>query len=348
MEGKVKIVIDGEIPFIKGVFEPYAEVVYVKSDGFARDLVADADALVIRSRTQCGSDLLEGTSVKFVATDTIVTSHIDFDYCRAHGIIIRSATGSNAGAVMNYVFSALYGSASRKGINLEGGTIGIIGLGNVGSRVERTANYLGIDTLRYDPIRQAHDGPHGFCDLDYLLANSDVVTLHPSVSVQTRRMANDSFFGKMKDGAIFINTSNGELVDDEALKRAIPRLGPVIIDTWNHEPDVDRELLDLVDIATPHIAAYSYQGKQNGTAMCVRSLSRYFGFKDLFDFFPKTEIQELESIKLDLKGKTQGEITSVLQYNYPIFSDDFMFRLAPDSFSELRSNYQYRREFYVD
>ena len=103
----------------------------------------------------------------------------------------------------------------------------------------------------------------------------------------------------------------------------------------------------MVDIATPHIAGYSYQGKQNGTALAVRAIARFFGIEPLYDFFPKTEIIDLESIRLDLKGKSQGEVASVLQYNYPIFTDDFMLRMSPESFETLRSTYKYRREFRI-
>jgi erythronate-4-phosphate dehydrogenase len=348
MSRRKRIVIDDEVPFIEGVFEPYADVEYYPSDKITREVVKDADGMIIRSRTQCDADLLEGSSVKFIATDTIVTSHIDLNYFSEHGIGVKNAAGCTAGGVMNYVFSALYGVASRKTINLDGDTIGIIGYGHVGSLVAHMAKYLGFKVLVCDPPLSAAMSSEDFCSLDHLLRNSDIVTIHPTVDNETRKMANASFFSKMKDGAIFINTSNGELVDEEALKKAIPRLGPVIIDTWDHEPNVDRELVDMVDIATAHIAGYSYQGKQNGTAICVRALARFFEYTQLYNFFPKTEIQELESIKLDLKGKTQGEIAAVIQYNYPIFTDDFIFRLDPGKFVELRSNYKYRREFYVD
>lgn len=124
-------------------------------------------------------------------------------------------------------------------------------------------------------------------------------------------------------------------------------MGPVIIDTWNNEPDINRELLDKVDIATPHIAGYSYQGKQNGTAASVRAVARFFGIEDLYEFFPETDIPEHESVRLDLAGLNQGEIASIFQYNYPIFTDDFMFRLAPENFEKLRTEYNYRREIYI-
>ena len=347
-EKRIKIMVDAAVPFIQGVFEPYAEVVYKTGKQISREDLADVDAMVIRTRTICNADLLEGTPVKFIATATIGTDHIDFPYCEEKGIIVRNAAGCNAGGVMNYVFSALYGVAARKSIRLDGCKLGIVGVGNVGKRVDRVAGALGFKVLKNDPPRMAAEGPEGFCQLDYLLENSQIVTMHVPLDETTRGMCDDAFFAKMKPGTIFINASRGEVVVDDALKRAIPKLGPVILDTWNNEPDIDLELMGMVDIATPHIAGYSYQGKQNGTAASVRALARFFGFEKLYEFFPKTELLEQESIKLDLKGKTQGEIAPVLQYNYPIFTDDFMFRMDPGQFENLRSNYQYRREFYID
>ena len=348
MDKRVKIVADEAIPFLAGVLEPFAQVTYLPGEHITAADVKDADALVIRTRTTCGPALLEGSSVKLIAISAIGTDHVDLPYCNARGIMVKNAAGSNAGGVMNYVFSALYGAASRKAIRLDGYTMGIVGVGNVGSRVERVARYLGFNVLKNDPPRMAAEGEEGFCSLDYLLEHARIVTLHVPLNASTRGMADADFFARMQPGTIFINSSRGEVVDDEALKRAIPSLGPVIIDTWNHEPDVDKELLQMVDIATPHIAGYSYQGKQNGTAAAVRAVARFFSFEPLYEFFPEADVEDLESIKLDVKGKPQGEVTSVLQYNYPIFTDDFMFRMAPERFEQLRSAYQYRREFYVD
>lgn len=348
MEKKIKIVADSAVPFLEGVFEPYAEVKYMGGSDIGPDDVRDADALIIRTRTKCDAALLDGSRVKFIATATIGTDHIDFPYCDAHGITVRNAPGCNAGGVMEYVFSALYGLASRKAISLEGDTIGIIGVGHVGSLIERMGLSLGFKILKCDPPRAEAEGPFGFSDLDYLLQNSQIVTMHTPLNETTRGMADHHFFSMMRPGAFFINASRGEVVCDDALKEAIPKLGPVIIDTWNHEPDIDLELMDKAAIATPHIAGYSYQGKQNGTAAAVRAVAHYFGIQSLYEFFPKTDLPENEAVKLDLKGLNQGEIAAVLQYNYPIFTDDFMLRVAPEAFDKLRAEYKYRREVYID
>jgi erythronate-4-phosphate dehydrogenase len=344
----MKIVIDRMIPFLEGVFEPYAEVVYLKGEDISHDDIVDADALVLRSRTRCNATMLAGTQVKLISTATIGMDNIDLDYCRERGIFVSNASGSNAGGVMNYVLSALYGVASRKSIKMDGFTIGVIGVGHVGSRVEASARELGFKVLRYDPPRAAEEGNYDFCSLEYLLENSNIVSMHLPLNDFTRGMADEDFFARIRPGTIFINAANGELVVDQALKAAIPKLGAVIIDAWNNEPDVDRELISMVDIATPHIAGYSYQGKQRSTAAAVRTVARFFDIRPLLEFFPETSVKELEAVKLDVRGKSQGQIASLFQYNYPIFIDDFMFRVNPDGFVALREDYSYRREFFID
>ena len=343
----MKFVADVDIPFLKGVLEPYAEVVYKKGMEICREDILDADALLIRTRTRCDASLLEGTKVSLITTATIGMDHIDLDYCRSHGIEVANASGCNAGGVMQYVFSALYGVAARKGIKIDGATIGIIGVGNVGKKVEYLAEYLGFKILRCDPPRAQKEGSDGFCSLEHLLAESDVVTLHVPLDETTRGMAKADFFTLMKPGSIFINASRGEVVDEKALIEASPKFGAIVIDTWNNEPDVDENLIDIVDIATPHIAGYSFQGKLNGTALAVRAVAGHFGIDDLVGFFPVDELSDREPLILDLKGKNQGEITAVFQYNYPIFTDDFRFRMEPHKFEKLRSEYQYRREIDV-
>ena len=348
MSKSIKIVADSNIPFLQGVFEPYAKMVYKDGLAIGRDDVRDADALIVRTRTKCGEALLGDSRVSMIATATIGTDHIDLGFCRERGIEVHNAEGCNAGGVMQYVFSALYGTASRKSIKLDRPVMGIIGVGNVGRKVEHMAEYLGFEVLRCDPPRAEREGPEGFCSLDYLLSSSNIVTLHTPLDETTRGMADEHFFDMMRPGAFFINAARGEIVDESALMEVIPKLGPVIIDTWNNEPDINTALMDMTDIATPHIAGYSYQGKLNGTASSVQAVARHFHIAELYDFYPEYDKSEHSPVHLDLKGRNQGEITSVFQYNYPIFTDDFMFRMNPGNFEKMRSEYRYRREVYID
>lgn len=346
----INIVADKNIPFLEGVFEPYAHVRYIDGKLITREDMMDADAIIIRTRTKCNAETLEGTAVKMIATATIGTDHIDLEYCAAHNIEVHSVPGCNAGGVMQYVFSALYGMAARKRIKIEGANFGIIGVGGVGKRVERLARHLGFKVLLCDPPREAAEGNEDgkFCDLDYLLKNADIVTIHTPLNPTTRNMANAEFFGKMREGAIFINTARGEVMDETALKAALPKLGAVAIDTWNHEPDIDTELMNAVDIATPHIAGYSLQGKQNGTTFSVQAIANRFGITPLYSFIAEVSSPEIQPLKLDFTGKDQGQIATIFQYSYPIFTDDFLFKMEPHNFEKMRSEYHYRREIYID
>jgi len=344
----MKVVADTNIPFLKGVLEPYAEVVYMDGRSIDHEAMMEADALIIRTRTKCNEETLQGTKVQMISSATIGMDHIDIPWCTAHGIEVQNAEGCNAGGVADYVFSALYGIASRRAIKLEDAVIGIVGVGNVGKRVEYMARTLGFKVLLNDPPRAAREGVEGFVSLDELLEKSTVVTLHVPLDETTRNMADEAFFEKMRPGAIFINAARGEVVDESALIHARPKLGALVLDTWCNEPNVNPNLIELCDIATPHIAGYSYQGKQNGTAMAVQALARHFNIEALKDFHPVSEDENMSSTTLDLWGRSQGEIAAVLQYNYPIFTDDFLFRSSPEAFEKLRSEYNYRREFSLD
>lgn len=343
----MKIVADTNIPFLKGVLEPYAEVVYMDGRAITREAMSDADAIVIRTRTRCCEETLAGTNVRMIASATIGTDHIDTQWCREHGIEVQNAAGCNAGAVANYIFSAMYAVASRRAIKMEDAVLGIIGVGNVGRKVERMARTLGLNVLLNDPPRAAVEGEQGFVSLDTLLEQATIISIHVPLDTTTQGMCGDSFFEKMRPGTIFINASRGEVVDEAALLRARPKMGALVLDTWCNEPNVSQILIDACDIATPHIAGYSYQGKQNGTAMAVQAIARHFGIKEL-EFFSPVPDEALKPKAISIEGKTQGQIAAALQYNYPIFTDDFLFRVNPGNFEKIRAEYNYRREFYFE
>lgn len=349
MDKKFKVVIDNQIPFLEGVFEPYAEVSYVEGNKITRTDVADADALIVRTRTNCDRYLLEGSNVKIIASASVGMEHIDEEYCDANGIEYYNAPGTSAMGVMQYVFSALYGVASRKAVKLDGKTFGIIGAGNIGRTIAKVADYLGFSLKIYDPVKINEQFADCMCQLDELLAESDIVTIHTSLRDGYRNMADKEFFGKMKKGAFFINACRGEFVVEDDLMAAIPKFSGVILDSWQNEPYINKALLDLVDVGTPHISGYSLNVKLKGSAAVVRNVARRFGIEELYDWYPVPEgLPEHEPVGLALKGKNQGEITAVFQYNYPIFTDDFMFRLNPEDFVGFRANYKYRREIYIE
>ena len=364
----MKILIDKNIPFINGVFEPFALVAYLKGDEFTPDSVSDADILIIRTRTKCNEALLKGSSVKFIATATIGTDHIDLDYCKNSGIGVANAAGCNAGGVMQYVFTALYYLSVQKGFELPCGkecssleakkVLGVIGVGNVGTKVADLGELLGFEVLRCDPLKEREqtlafnrgeikvEDFKDFYSLDYLLENSDIVTMHTWLDDTTRGMADEAFFAKMKWGSVFINASRGEVVVDKALVDNAMKFSAIVVDVWNGEPQINPELLAVTDIATPHIAGYSYEGKLNGTSMSVRSVGRFADIPELFDFSAPTDSPNTNF--LDFSGLNKEQINEQLSGIFPIFEDDYKLRSNPCDFEYLRSNYKYRREFYVN
>lgn len=342
----MKVIADRDIPFLKGVLEPYCEVVYMGGGEISREACADADALIVRTRTKCGRSLLEGTKVSFIATATIGTDHLDARWLSSAGISFASAPGCNACGVMQYVHTALFAVSARIGLDLRGKTIGVVGAGNTGERVARLAGYMGFRVLRndIDPALKDITVP-----LEVLLAESDVVSCHLPLDGSTRGMVSGRFLSMMKPGAVLVNTCRGEIMDDDAVLGYRDRLSALIVDVWNGEPDgISRRLLDAADIATPHIAGYSYEGKVNGTAMAVRALARHFGIDGLEGFCPQHD--PLPVIPIPRRPGTpemQAEFAASLQEIFPIMDMDRALRADPSSFEKLRRSYSYRHEFAV-
>lgn len=363
----LNFVIDKDIPFIKGVFEPYARVVYLKGAEIDNSCLRHADALIVRTRTRCDAALLSDTRVRFIASATIGTDHVDLQYCNSHGIHFENAAGCNSSAVMQYVYTALFALVHKDSRILDDSArqgkrpvIGVIGVGNVGSKVAALGEYLGFDVLRNDPPREAlqeralaegrlsANEATSYCRLGFLLRNSDIVTMHVPLLDTTRGMAGSTFFSSMKPGAVFVNTSRGEAVDETALLASRRKLSGLIIDVWNNEPAINTALLGAADIATPHIAGYSVEGKANGTLMVVRAAARYFGIGELENYeIPKEMYDKSLTPVLDLKGKGAGQIFKELYEIFPIFNLDNLLRDNVSDFEHIRSNYKLRREFHV-
>ncbi len=278
----MKIVADNTIPFLKGIAEPIAEVVYLAAKGFTRESIQDADVLIVRSIDKCTPELLEGSHVQLITTATIGFDHIDTRYCDTHGIAWRNAPGCNAPSVAQYVISSLITIALRRGESLRGKCLGIIGVGHVGSQVERMARLFGMNILRNDPPRAEVEGADGFVSLSELLAKADVVTLHVPFTREgnhpTYHLANDRFFQQMKKGMWFINSCRGAVHDTEALLQAHENgiVKEMIIDCWENEPQIDARLLEASSLASPHIAGFSADGKATATRMCLEAIEEHF------------------------------------------------------------------------
>lgn len=348
----MKIVADDKIPFLKGALEPYAEMIYLPGKQIDREILKDADALLIRTRTKCNEKLLEGTTVKFIGTATIGFDHIDTQYCNKRKIFWTNAPGCNSSSVQQYIAAALLKVASENSFSLNDKTLGIIGVGNVGSKVEKFARTVGMKVLLNDPPRARLEGKKNFHQLNEVLSQSDILTVHVPLNLTgedcTLHLFNDENFSKIRKGAWFINSSRGEVVDTHALKNALNsgNIGGAVIDVWEHEPDIDPYLMSQVFIATPHIAGYSTDGKANGTAMVVNSLCKYFNLPATNWYPKKVPTPASPSILIDCKGKSEEDILNeAVMHTYNIDEDDVRLRHSPSEFEKLRGDYPLRREF---
>ncbi len=354
----MKIIADENIPFVKECFSSIGEVEVCSGREIDAESVADADVLLVRSITKVGAELLEGSRVKFAATATIGTEHIDLGYLDEKGIVFAYAPGSNANSVAEYIVAALLAIGKKHKFVLEGKSIGIIGVGNVGSRVEQKARALGMEVFLNDPPLQRQRGDAKYLPLEKLFG-CDFVTMHTPLTFEGRdktfHLAESSFFGSLKKSAFFINTSRGGVVDTAALKSALAAgtIAGAVLDVWENEPNIDSELLLKAELSTPHIAGYSLDGKVGGMIMIYKAACEYFGLEAKYeagDFLPEPAVKEIE---VDAGADEQMILHDTVQQVYVINRDDFNMReilIVPaerrgEWFDDLRKDYAVRREF---
>ena len=339
------IVADDRIPFLQGVLEPYCDVTYLPGGKIDRNAVRNADAVITRTRTRCNAELLEGSTVRLITTATIGFDHIDTDYVEKSGITWFNAPGCNAASVRQYIASALLSLSAKYGFSLAGKTLGVVGVGHVGKLVADLGERWGMRVLRNDPPRAAAEGSAGFSSLEETVQEADFLTFHVPLDDTTYGMADARLISAMKPTAFLLNASRGEVVRTNDLKTALRerKIAGAVLDVWENEPEIDRELLDLVDYGTPHIAGYSTDGKANGTAACVRNTAAFFGLKDLLAWSPAV-IPAAPEITEPAGISGQAARKFVLDQFYDIAEDDRMLRDAPETFEVLRGTYRIRRE----
>lgn len=278
------IIVDAGIPYPSEIFGPFGEVVTLPAGNITSDRIRTADVLIVRSITRVDASLLNGSSIRFVGSATIGTDHVDLAFLEDNEIRFEYAPGCNAQAVVEYVLAALSAVSADKKEDLSPKTVGIVGYGAIGSRLATYLEGLGIRTLRCDPPR-ADRGEKGFISFQDLAEQSDIVTLHCPLSRTgdhpTHHFINSESLSYFKPGAWLINSARGAIVDGEALSHAIDagRIGAAVLDVWENEPLPDPSLIHRCDIATPHIAGYSWQGKMNGARMIAAALADWLGEK---------------------------------------------------------------------
>lgn len=349
---EIQIIADDKIPFLRGVLESFAKVGYFPGPEINQDILKNADALITRTRTKVTKDLLDGTKVKFVATATIGFDHIDTSWLDENNIGWTNAPGCNSSSVMQYIAAVLVFLARKKRFSFKEKTLGIVGVGNVGSKVAKMARILGFKVLLNDPPRERAEGKGSFVSLQEIQAKADIITFHVPLNKKgtdkTMGMGNPYFFHSLKKTPIVINSSRGPVIDGEALKSAIQtgEVSGAVLDVWNDEPNIDRELVEMLDIVTPHIAGYSMDGKANGTAMSVNAVAGFFNFP-IKNWFPEhLPKPENPVIKIDNSNLSYQEVLeAVIHHTYPIEKDDTNLRTNLQDFEKLRGNYPVRREF---
>lgn len=331
----LKIITDSAVPFLRGVLEPWVEMRYIPGTGICPADVRDADALIVRTRTRCDERLLEGSRVKLIATATIGFDHIDTAWCASRGIRVETAAGCNARGVLQWIGAVLCHLSRTGGWQPAERTLGIVGVGHVGGLVKEYAENWGFRVLCCDPPREQREHC-GFLSLAEVAREADLLTFHTPLDATTRHMADAALFDGMRPGAVVINSSRGEVVDNAALRDS--RLS-CVLDVWEHEPHPDAALLGKALLATPHIAGYSEQGKAAATALAVAAVARTFDLP-LAGWYPS------EAAPSAPRPIPWQELCATIPARYDILSESLRLKSAPGRFEHMRDHYDYRREYF--
>jgi len=331
----IRLVADKNIPYIQGLLDPYATIKYLEPEEVTPALLRETDGMIIRTRNICSRQALEKSEVKLIATATIGTDHIDTDYCRERNITVVNAPGCNAPAVAQYVFASIMQLINRP---LGSYTLGIVGVGHVGSIVEQWAKAFDMPVLLCDPLRREAEGGDQWVDLDTIAAKADIITFHTPLikdgSYPTYHMADETFFGKCRRMPIIINSARGAVTDTKALieARKQGRVSRLVVDCWENEPAIDRDLLALADIATPHIAGYSHEGKIRASQVALDAITTFFMLPRVTVDAPLPPAPAVSVSKADL----------LASYN-PMPESDAV-KAHPEDFEKIRNSYKLRHE----
>lgn len=335
MGKSLKIVADEAIPFLDGVFDPWADTIRRPGREIGPRDVDGADALIVRTRTRCGDELLRDSSVRLIATATIGFDHIDLAYCRRRGIRVATAAGCNARGVLQWVAGVLAHLARRQDWRPEERTLGIVGVGHVGALVKRYAESWGFRVLCCDPPREERERL-GFLPLDEVARRSDLITFHTPLDDSTRHLCDERLLGLLPPGATVINSSRGEVVSGEALLRSGH---PYALDVWEHEPRLDAELLAGAEVATTHIAGYSLQGKATASALSVQAVAECFSLP-LSGWYPAAAPPS--------RPREIGweELCRTIDTAFDCRRETERLKRSPEAFERIRDNYAYREEYF--
>ncbi|BAQ73648.1 MULTISPECIES: 4-phosphoerythronate dehydrogenase PdxB [unclassified Pseudomonas] len=351
------IVADENIPLIDEFFAGFGEIRRFPGRAIDRAAVEQADVLLVRSVTQVDRQLLEGSPVRFVGTCTIGTDHLDLDYFQQAGISWSSAPGCNARGVVDYVLGSLLTLAEIEGADLAQRCYGVVGAGEVGGRLIKVLRGLGWQVLVCDPQRQAAEGGD-YVSLEQLIERCDVISLHTPLTRHgehaTWHLLDRQRLDRLKQGTWLINAARGPVVDNRALREVLLEREDLqaVLDVWEEEPTVDRELADLCVLATPHIAGYSLDGKQRGTAQIYQAYCRFLGQAEQVSLASLLPAPWVPQVSLNANADPAWALAMICRAVYDPRRDDADLRrsLVDDvarqrsAFDGLRKHYPERRE----
>ena len=355
----LKIIADENIHLVKEAFSNLGELMMLPTHEIRAENIIDADVLLVRSVTKVGPGLLAGSNVQFVATASIGFDHVDLEYLKNEGIGFASAPGSNANSVAEYLLSAICVLSERRRFQVSEKTVGIIGCGHVGSKVRGKLQALGVSCLVNDPALKEQTSDSRLVEMEEILS-TDIITLHLPLERKgrypTHHMVDEIFLARMKKGSILINTARGAVIDEGALLKALDHGSiSVVLDVWQNEPQIDSSLLAKVELGTPHIAGYSYDGKIKGTEMIYQSTCRFFGLVPTWTADAYLDADSARTLRYsESMSETEFTKKAVLSA-YDVRKDDTALRRIlqvpryqrGDFFESLRKRYPIRREFGV-
>ena len=341
----MKIVADSNIPYVQEAFAALGDITLAPGRQLTAAHVRDADLLLIRSVTPVNAALLDGSRVKFVATATIGFDHVDVAELAVRGIGFATAAGSNANSVAEYITAALLELAHQKNFRLGDQTLGVIGVGNVGRQVVRYARALGLRVLPNDPPRQRAETLPDFVSLEEVCAEADIITCHvPLTTTGPDATVHLLDPDRLVRRPILINSARGAVLDNAALVSA--KLAGIVLDVWENEPHIRPDLLDRVDLGTPHIAGHSFDGKVNGTRMIYEAACRHLGAPATWQpVLPPAPVPRLV-VTLGAREEEEDVLRRIIRKVYSITADDARLRAGFQEFEKLRTTYPVRREFF--
>ncbi len=330
-----RILYDSAIPFFEGLLAPHAELIARTGSAITASDLQGVDALVVRTRTRCDEALLGASPVRLVVTATIGHDHIDRAWCERQGIRVVTAAGCNARGVLQWVAALLAKIARKEGFRPHERTLGIVGVGHVGSLVKAYAEAWGFRVLCCDPPREERE-KLGFLPLEAVAEEADILTFHTPLDATTFHLCDTALLARMKPSAWIVNAARGAVVDQEALLAADH---PFALDVWEEEPHLNRELLQRAEVATPHIAGYTIQGKANATAIAAQAIAAHFGL-------PITACYPADIPHPTPRPISWEALAESINDYCDLDAESRILKEAPERFEQLRDGYRYRLEYF--